>query len=635
ELKLKVPKESDFLFKCAEWNYYEKKCDGSWNKIMDLSNEQTVSIPFTPLDPGYGFAKKENLISFDRLFECPKCGQHKVPPLTTVTMTITAETQEFYENAVLTEFFPVEWQIVLENGGIVSDHNSEFKKIEWIVGNFTGTLTQTYQIFSPERTIPPTDYYFFTSIGDENSDYWTIKVADPTVFLQTCVANDAAPTEETWADACDGGADATNDFLNSDDGDIEVQSTTKNKYAGLKITANNWGVSDCVSITNVTLYYKWWGTIAADTVHYIAVSDDGSTWFNAVTAVNPTSEPGSVSNVDATSIGVTWDCADFGAGGAAIKTNIRDNGLTGAYSWDVLYLDVTYTPKGTLSFAINNPSADNNVSINENENFLVNGTTTCNTNNCGTVDTNLQYCVGASCSTWYDMNTANDSPLYLVSGANPQSSALNAGENYAVSWAVNANIDNTYELRFSATGTTATANTSSGTDRTITVQAAAADYTFTVLLPSSGCTQGKGSYDAGTDCERGYFETTDLAGLADETEVDAQGQVSDGLGSDIAFIVYDNQSTASNDMNFDIDLNAALPATLKLKVSQIWNGWEASCSGNAQTGCIDVTATPANIGTAVYSTGTHDLNLFVWGDFIGAGVLGEDRNFYSASKAST
>ncbi|MFH1664046.1 MAG: hypothetical protein ABH986_04545, partial [archaeon] len=146
ELKLKVPKESEFLFKCAEWNYYEKKCDGSWNKIMDLSNEQTVSIPFTPLDPGYGFAKKENLISFDRLVDCPKCGQHKVSPKTNVLMTVTAESSEEIQNGILEEYFPVEWEIVITDGGIVSDYDSEFGKISWDIGTFTGEISKTYQI---------------------------------------------------------------------------------------------------------------------------------------------------------------------------------------------------------------------------------------------------------------------------------------------------------------------------------------------------------------------------------------------------------------------------------------------------------------------------------------------------------
>jgi len=614
ELNLIVPPESDFLFKCFEWNYTEKNCDGKWEKLMDLGNEQIVSIPFSPADPAFGFAKETRDISFGRTVDCPKCGQHKVSPKTTVSMTITAESSEEIQNGVLEEYFPVDWGIVVSDGGTVSDYDSEFGKISWGIGTFTGEISKTYQIYSPERTIPPTDYYFFTSIEDENSDYWKIKVADP--------ATDVNLTVE-YSDT--GSASGLNTIEPT--ADVTIAKNT-NFIIGMSDEA----YTD--SINSVTFWTNHGGETGIN-------GEIGYILRNSVGDVTYCGEDGSILNSVAYTMSSDPGCVPTGGWTSAklddlnVQIYNRDNGgPTNAY-FDFVTITVNYNPDGTLSFAINNPSADNNVSINENENFLVSGTTTCNGDNCGTVDTTLQYCVGAGCSVWYDMNTVNTSPLYLVSGSQPQSSALNASENYAVSWAVNANIANTYELRFSGTGTTATANTSSGTDRTITIHAGAEDYSFTVLLPSSGCTQGKGSYDAAVDCERGYFETTDLAGLADQTEVDAQGQVSDGGTSDVAFIIYDNQSTASNDMNFDIDLNAALPATLKLKVSHIYNGWKASCSGNAQTGCINVTDTPTNIGTAVYSAGTMDLNLFIWGDFVGAGVGNTDRNFYSAGKAST
>ena len=42
--------------------------------------------------------------------------------------------------------------------------------------------------------------------------------------------------------------------------------------------------------------------------------------------------------------------------------------------------------------------------------------------------------------------------------------------------------------------------------------------------------------------------------------------------------------------------------------------------------CVNVTTTTTNIGKAVYSTGTQDLNIFVFGDFLNAGILNIDRN---------
>ena len=54
---------------------------------------------------------------------------------------------------------------------------------------------------------------------------------------------------------------------------------------------------------------------------------------------------------------------------------------------------------------------------------------------------------------------------------------------------------------------------------------ASVNYSFALMLPSSGCTNGKGRIDSGSGaCQKGYFETTDLTGLADQNKVDPEGQ---------------------------------------------------------------------------------------------------------------
>ncbi|MEK6902925.1 MAG: hypothetical protein AABX02_05060, partial [archaeon] len=156
-----------------------------------------------------------------------------------------------------------------------------------------------------------------------------------------------------------------------------------------------------------------------------------------------------------------------------------------------------------------------------------------------------------------------------------------------------------------------------------------ADYSFVLMLPSSGCTSGKGNLSGGSTCERGWVETTDLTGAASETKVNPEGQT-----TVIPFFIYDNQSTSSSDLNILLDLNAALPASLELNVSKYYDGWNATCTGNTDTNCLLVSATQTNAGKAVYSTGTQDLNLFLWGDFIAASVGNVDRNVDSNAVSS-
>jgi hypothetical protein len=153
----------------------------------------------------------------------------------------------------------------------------------------------------------------------------------------------------------------------------------------------------------------------------------------------------------------------------------------------------------------------------------------------------------------------------------------------------------------------------------------ALDYTFAVLLPSSGCTNGKGNITGGTTCQRAWIEPVlDLNGLTTETGVAPEGQsVVDGS---IPFFWVDNQSTTSTSFTILLDLNQAYPAEYTLKASQLYSGWQSSCSGNPATGCIQLSTTPTSVGTATYSAGTNDLGVFFFGDFTSAGVGRVDRN---------
>jgi len=203
----------------------------------------------------------------------------------------------------------------------------------------------------------------------------------------------------------------------------------------------------------------------------------------------------------------------------------EDNGGGNDAYYDYIQIVVNYTPGDTVPF-IDIPPTDANTDIEVNQEFLVEGNTLCTDNNCYQTSTFLQYCVGAGCTNFFDMNTDSGQELFIQSGTNPQNSAsLLVGTTYNVTWNVQGTTESTFELRLRTSSATADANNTDGTLRTITLQAASGvDLSFAVLLPSTGCTQGEGSIDAGSDCERGWFATTDLTGNADENKVFAQGQ---------------------------------------------------------------------------------------------------------------
>jgi len=123
--------------------------------------------------------KKPEGITFDRGLDCNKCGQHKAPPLTDVTMTISATFSGNRTGSYLTDYFPIEWSITNPNGGIIETYNASHSKISWHYDNLTDSVSQWYVVYSPERTIPPTDYDFVSELDGQQSEPWRVVVADP------------------------------------------------------------------------------------------------------------------------------------------------------------------------------------------------------------------------------------------------------------------------------------------------------------------------------------------------------------------------------------------------------------------------------------------------------------------------
>ena len=108
------------------------------------------------------------------------------------------------------------------------------------------------------------------------------------------------------------------------------------------------------------------------------------------------------------------------------------------------------------------------------------------------------------------------------------------------------------------------------------------------------------------------FETTDTSGASNQTEINATGQT-----QTIPFYTYDNQcasGTQTWSMKMDGNLNTS---KFRHKVSQNYNGWQASCSGDTTTGCANVeTTTDVVINNSISNIGTSDAKVWAWADHI-------------------
>ncbi|MDO8627449.1 MAG: hypothetical protein Q7K42_03210, partial [Candidatus Diapherotrites archaeon] len=345
-----------------------------------------------------------------------------------------------------------------------------------------------------------------------------------------------------------------------------------------------------------------------------------------------------------TSYNVGWTIQGKTNGLYRIRTEADAN-----QSGDVNYSNVAFDQnaidvnivRGRITQTVFSPGSEGNTYA-INTNFNVDMLISCDSNQgCGNVDSNVQYCVNvAACDLdggpWFDINSSGG-PIQLVSGTMPDNNSNLSGNIriYDANWVLKGTVANSYELRFQTYGnvegaTSITAVTSSLTAYTITISAASTDSTFALSLPSSGCTEGKGSIDAGTSCDKGYFEATDLTGTADQNEINPEGQT-----AGIPLFVYDNQSSTSSDLNIALDLNAALPSTLRLKAAQASNRYFGNCSGHTDSNCVQITDSNENIGKATFTSGSQDLNVWLWADFVAAaGNLREDRNVASTTFGS-
>jgi predicted CXXCH cytochrome family protein len=127
------------------------------------------------------------LASFERRLFGEKVGQHKVPPNSQVIMRIGVSVEVGVTSVKLIDYFPASWAVIDARGGVVSPVDATTNKIEWAVGDISagGAVSREYVLFSPERTVPPTRYRFWSEIshspGLATSGTWEVLVTDPAV----------------------------------------------------------------------------------------------------------------------------------------------------------------------------------------------------------------------------------------------------------------------------------------------------------------------------------------------------------------------------------------------------------------------------------------------------------------------
>jgi parallel beta-helix repeat protein len=178
-----VPTDIDYyyrLFLVKGGNSTDVSDDPKYNfTVVDNTSYWTIPYLSSKTFILQGDPRVELEVEFDRHLDCHKCGMHKAPPLADVNMTISALVSNPVENANLTDYYPNEWAVIDAKGGNISEYNSSYNKIEWDVGNITDSVSKWYVIKSPQKTSPPTKYYFFSELANQSSDLWQVIVADP------------------------------------------------------------------------------------------------------------------------------------------------------------------------------------------------------------------------------------------------------------------------------------------------------------------------------------------------------------------------------------------------------------------------------------------------------------------------
>jgi predicted CxxxxCH...CXXCH cytochrome family protein len=319
----------------AQWNHGEGKA--IFKPLT--TGKHTVELKFGNYAYAYNYVEPE--VNFDRRLEGLKTGQHKVPPTTEIEITITATVSSTVENAILRDYVPKDFTIIKTYGGTIKEYNSEYNVIEWEVGTVNKSISKKYTVYSPERTIPPTKYYFYSELshdgGSRTSDKWRVTVADPNTLI---IRPNADGTLNDWSI---GGTsppanrwEAVDETTQNDDTDY-VYATSQNldQFFNLQDHTTETGTID-----NVTVYIYAKQTTGNE---YLQVCIWDNTYCQNTPTISTSYTLYSYSWTTDPSDSLAWTWSDIDALEAGVRSK-NSGGWGGEIRVTQLYVEISYTP---------------------------------------------------------------------------------------------------------------------------------------------------------------------------------------------------------------------------------------------------------------------------------------------------
>lgn len=246
-----------------------------------IAGEQPTAKPTQPSAPAQTLTQP--VTSFSRNIDCPGCGQHKTPPTTYVTITVSATSDTAFTN--LSDIYSNEWLLPEGQEGTVQAYNATHNIITWQFAPTT-TAEKIYTLYSPERTLPPTKYYFTTLAASSSSEPWQVIVADPVdlgvQFLreQNVTASVGGYTYMNLSTAAGPGRNSVTNVKNGKNiGNFTVKPGGQNTATGTRSTTVPQGFGWAVSSLQT-------GTIQAGTWTFNILANDTSSTGTGVIGID-------------------------------------------------------------------------------------------------------------------------------------------------------------------------------------------------------------------------------------------------------------------------------------------------------------------------------------------------------------